>query len=83
MTTASDQIQLDYVHLKFDDVPGFQVANDAVRHLTRFATPPPAGTVVETLCGALHEMPLRPPRRPPEPRFDCTFCQLEYLGLDP
>jgi hypothetical protein len=66
----------------FDHLPGYLPVVGGVRHVTTLAGRPPAGTFVETLCGARYQVARRRWRVEPDARYDCSFCALELAGVE-
>lgn len=67
----------------FDHLPGYKPVVGGVRHLASLGEWPPAGTLVETLCGASYQVARWRSRKLTTARYDCSFCALEYTGVEP
>ncbi|WP_253830389.1 hypothetical protein [Prauserella aidingensis] len=65
-----------------DSVPGWRPVAGGVRHIGGLADEPPAGVVVEMLCGRQLTLPRRRRRRPPPALSDCSACWHVWLGID-
>jgi hypothetical protein len=61
-------------HVDFDAVPGYKPIIGGLRHLTRYQGTPPAGMVVELLCGGLYQVA----RKKSPHVYDCSACAAVY-----
>jgi len=62
--------------LDFDELPVYQPLIGGLRHLSRLPHTPPDGTVVELLCGDIHQVNWR---EPAVHIYDCHACVEVHL----